>query len=163
MRRISRTRQDGNHPSKPHIYTFTKKEIQAGDISRFMKAFGPKSKRARDRFGSIHFQVSGYKKEIFFLIPEVREYLGTIQDQWPCWLFYGSLDSPCLRWILFAVSANLDVKRVGYQVSVAISQLTISRFLADCLGPLEQISNSAKLTDQQIEQRSREILNYFAV
>lgn len=152
------------------VFAISKEEIEAGDISRFLAMFRPaqmSSQYLRDLFACVSFTVSGYDNsaEELYLISKVRTYFQQVHKEWPCWLFYAELLSPCLRMVMLSILPDICAKQQsgGQSTLVTYNAQQLCHFLRDSVPVLERLSTMAGLAEAEIEQRTRELLCYFDI
>jgi hypothetical protein len=127
---------EGKHKAKPGnddiVYVIAREEVEAGDISRIISAFGADNDRKtlRRLLGRVHFTVSGFDDDPseIYEIAVMRDYLATVHRLWPFWSFACSLRSPCLRAIALALAPNVTVVREGDSRTAQIRARDVATF-----------------------------------
>ncbi|MFZ4774037.1 MAG: hypothetical protein ACOYM3_01655 [Terrimicrobiaceae bacterium] len=153
-----------------YIFSISKAEIERCDTRRFIALFRPTSPSSlvslADLFGSVMFTISGYddSPDELYSIPEVRKYLAKVQAEWPCWLYFSELESQCLQMIALCLLKNIHAKKVSGQPTAMVSfdKSELTRFLFQCMKPLEKLAETAHLPHEVVHQRAENIFRYFS-
>ena len=149
------------------VYEFSRPRIERLDFSHFLSLYGkpPSGHTLRALMNRFLFCMQGYDddpREVYF-IPEVRRFYRAFHATWPFCLFHLNLDQDGLRTVVLCCLDSLTgVKRDGVSMcGVEFDPLELVRFLADCLPPMNWLCERAGMSEVEIDQRSREIFQYF--
>lgn len=162
---------EGKHNATPGncdtLYVITREEVEADDISRIIRDFGPDNSRKKLRRlqGRVHFTVSGYDEDPseIFEIAEVRDYFALVHRQWPCWSFACSLRSPCLWAVALLISPNVLVVREGDNVTAQLRVCDVARFFNESAHASFALCRLAGQTRAQIAARMRDVTRYLEI
>lgn len=151
------------------LYVIMRKEIETGDLRRFLANFGPQveNDRLRQIAGNISFTVHGYEdsEEEIFEIPEVRAYFQAAHRRWPCWLFTADVRTACLHAVILSILPNLNIIRAPAQ---GINQAQASckhlkTFFMDSLVASALMEVKAGISANRSEKRIEALAEYLGL
>ena len=120
------------------LIVISREEVESCDLTRFLGSCSPKHQdhRLTKLQGKVLFTVDGFDDEPVPLctIPSVRNFYRLCHSRWPCWSFFGDLESDCLAMVAACVVPNLALlQRPRRKVEVTMLQPDLISFFEDCL------------------------------
>lgn len=166
----ARKRSDTAKATNPGIlYVIMRKEIETGDLRRFLANFGPlvEKDRLRQIAGSISFTVHGYddREEEIFEIPEVRAYFQAAHRRWPCWLFTADIRTACLHAVILSILPTVNIIRAPAQGinQAQASYKHLKTFFMDSLVASSVMEVKAGISANRSEKRIEALAEYLGL
>lgn len=119
------------------VYVTTREEVETLNTKRFLASFGPqiKKKAIQKQRGMVHFTIDGYDgtEEALYEIAAVRKYYSRLHKRFPCWLFFGHLDSASLLSVMLSILPNVKLARSKEGGFVKIPRSDVHSFFMESL------------------------------
>ncbi|CAN5360464.1 hypothetical protein BH09VER1_BH09VER1_53200 [soil metagenome] len=120
------------------LVVISREEVENCDLTRFLGCCSPNHQddRLAKLQGRVLFAIDGFdnEPEPLCTIPCVRNFYRLCHSRWPCWSFFGDLESDCLAMVAACVVPNLAlVQRPRRKVEVTMLQPDLISFFEDCL------------------------------
>lgn len=155
----------------PIIYRFSNREVQEGDLSRFLSLFDAKrfqpGEHLQTLLGSLHLVIGDYTEHVGvedFEIPEVREFTRRLRNAFPYMSYFCSLESPLYSLIAYSSIDNLEVVRsvkgAGH-ISITCPYDMMDQFVTQEIAAFREFAQIAKLTKLSTDERIAALRRYF--
>ena len=151
------------------MYQFSRDKLERGDFSAFLARFGedrlPSGAALARMMGGFVFAMDGYDddpREVY-AIPEIRRFYGAFHKAWPYWLYFCDLNQDSLKTMVMCCLPSLAaVARAGTsRVGVQLDPMELLRFVAEDLGPMNEMCERAGLSERAIYDRTKAVFEYF--
>ncbi|MGP0104071.1 chlororespiratory reduction 6 domain-containing protein [Rhodoblastus sp.] len=147
----------------PLVILITRDEVERGDIDAAISVFKDclsSVEKIRARFEQLDIVFHGYdddRREIFE-IPEVRKYVGRLDEKFPFWLFF--MNKECLG--LQAISLCFLPPYLTEQARKTIIPQGLDQLLNNRWWPaMNQVCEAVGFTENEIEKLSDRVVSYF--
>jgi len=153
----------------PVVCIFGLQEIQAGDFSRFLKAWPFHELRqgvsSRSYLNQFIFRVLGFESEPreLYEIPEVRSFFRSLNEAWPFWFFVCDLRAPDLQIMTLCCLPKLSVLRrqSGALCHVEFDPGDLRAFVLNGFRGMNFLFERAGMSKTENFERSVRIIEYF--
>jgi len=151
------------------VYQFSREKVEQTDFGHFLSLYGPPSlpvgKALKSLLGRMMFCVQGYDadpREVY-LIPEVRQFYRAFHDAWPYWLYFADLHQDGLKMMVFCCLRSFTALKIDGRATCAVEYdpLELVQFIAHDLPHMNGLCERARMTEQEIFERTREVFQYF--
>lgn len=147
----------------PVIITISRKEVEALQTSSAMSVLRSclvSTQRALGLFEKLDVAFHGYNDDPRELceIPEVREYVGVLDDQFPYWLFFltkQGLGLQCIMYCLMPPYLSEEGRRT--LLPRKLDELLSQRWFP----AMNQLCMTVGFSEQQIQELTTSSVNYF--
>jgi hypothetical protein len=147
----------------PVVVVISRDEVEARDTASVIETFKSclaSSDRARSFFGRLDVAFHGYDQDTreLFEIPEVREYVGLLDDVFPYWLFFLTKSGLGLRCIMLCFMPPYLTEAARKTV---LPQRLDERLSKRWFPAMNQICEAVGFSEQQIDNLTDEVVDYF--
>ena len=151
-------------PSNAFFLVISREQVNAGDTSSALSILGSclaSPARALSLFQKVDISFSGYEdiSRELYEIPEVRDYVRALDDEFPFWLFFLTKFGLGLQCIMLCFMPPF-LTDAGRQRAFpkSLGSLLMSRWFP----AMNQICEWVGFSEDQIEQLSDEVGEYFS-
>ena len=147
----------------PVTVTISKEEVNAGDVSGAISVFGRLIKTpniARTMFERVDVSFHGYDQDRreLFEIPEVRDFVYKLDEEFPFWLFFLSKKHISLQ----AIALCFLPPYLTEEAKRTVLPQHLDRLLNNRWWPaMNEICEVVGFTEDDIEQLSGRVVSYF--
>jgi len=151
------------------IYQFSREKVERGDFSHFLSLYGsanlPQGAALKQLRGRFVFCIEGYDvdpREIY-LIDGVRWFYSALHEAWPYWLYFCDLHQDTLKTAVLCCLQTFTAFKVDGQTHCAVEYdlFELVQFIAHELPFMNGICERARMSEQEIFARTREVFLYF--
>ena len=151
-------------PVEPVVVVVSRKEVEARDVSSVLGALKScigSIERARSFFQKVDVAFHGYDHDTreLFEIPEVREYVALLDNEFPYWLFFltkRGLGLQCIMLCFMPPFLTEEARRTV--LPQRLDELLSSRWFP----AMNQICEAVGFSEHQIEVLTNEVVDYFS-
>jgi hypothetical protein len=150
-------------PADPIVIVVSREEIEARDTSAVintLKSCLTSPKRALGLFEKLDVAFHGYNEDAreLFEIPEVRNYVGLLDSQFPYWLFFLTKRSLGLKCIMLCFMPPYLTEEARERVlPQRLDELLSSRWFP----AMNYMCEATGFSEQQIECLTNGVVDYF--
>ena len=142
----------------------SRETVEAGDIAPALgslSALIESRETARHFLGQVDLAIDGYNDDPreLFEVPEVRAYLAALDEQFPYWFPFLSLDTEALKLVTFSLC---DIERVASGL-VEIDPEDLRDFLVRHFGAMNRLFELYELGEDLNEKISEAINDYYGL
>lgn len=151
------------------FYQFSRDRVECGDFSHFLSTFGvdrlPDGRALAAMMNRLILAVDGYNddpREVY-LIPEVRRFFDSLNQEWPHLLYFANLDTENFQSVVMCLLPSIaTIKRDGSAVAgVEYDRLELVRWLSAGFAPMNAMCERAGLSERAIFERTKALFEYF--
>lgn len=133
LKEVDPSSRDWSGNATCFFYIIAREEIEACDTTRLLHDLRPEPDNPFFKAGpgSVIFSVSDYDEDPRDLlqIPEFRAYVGKVQQQAPCWLYFAMPGDGWLRIIAAAGTSDCRVMKMSGKLLVAVTKSEVAKFM----------------------------------
>jgi hypothetical protein len=148
--------------ARPLILTISPADIErqsTGPLLGAIRHWAESSKRPLTLLGQLQVLFAGYGADSreLWQVPNVRQFVQSIDEEFPFWFYFADLNSEFLRVLAFCLCRSSVVGRG----STAINSQDFAAFLERHVAAMNQIMEHWKVNEAVNRRRTEEILSYF--
>ena len=146
--------------SEPVFLMFSRRQIEECDITEpleFLRRLTATSQVALNYCGRVGLVVDGYNNDPreIFEIPEVRDFVKALDQQWPYWFFFLSQVDDSIKTLESCLCDTIEV--IPGVVSIDLEQM--ERSLTRHFGAMNRFCEAIDVSEERIEEISEGIIS----